>query len=245
MIELRDLVYSVLSNLTSAQEQADRVACDAARKYRDDDLLQYLPVPNASFDEVDLNLHFAVVGTDDGKCGRQDAAGSRQRPNPSLSLLRRVSHDLAREALRGMGSHDRRKVEGLARHLIDEVAAFIDKCGEVEDEERRDSLIETTLQALENRIFSAFATDEKGQSALSRSADIRTGKLTAILQSVHEEAAFLRDVAPSVPDLRVNLDLTGDEANLQQLNLKLRMRGYRWIATDESGQQKLVPEAQR
>lgn len=242
MLNLRDLVFSLLSSLTRAQEQADRMACDIARTYQSDDLLQYLPIPNASFDEVDMNLRFSVVGKDDD--GKPLAARHGQRKRIlSQSFVRRVAHGVSREILKHVGQSDTKVISGLARHLDDAVDGFLEKVREDPDGDI-DVILNNAIAEIESRVSKALSGDDASLKTTANAIKEENSNIRSSLKLAAADASTLDQVDDIVPSLTVDIGANPNDENMQSMNIKLKMRNYRWIRIDDSGQQKLVPEDQ-
>jgi hypothetical protein len=74
MSSLRETLTALLADLTHAQHQANRLSHKLSKQYADDAYLRAFPVPNAAFDEVTVDLHFAVRDAAGHDAAGHDAA---------------------------------------------------------------------------------------------------------------------------------------------------------------------------
>ena len=202
MPNLRSVVNAILADITLAQHRANRLARKLARDYYSDAILQHLPVPRATIDEMELTLHFAVqsVGAAREEPPATLASQANQPPAdaaPSPSAVSRAAAEIAgavadglADAVRSAASGD----DGLRGRLLASLAP-----GPV-----RDSLADQVAAALrdwwnrwsaENEPRAGVAADEPPvDSALRAVAE----RLAAALGDDGELRGLLGDVQAAI-----------------------------------------------
>jgi hypothetical protein len=73
MAKLQDIVSSVLQDILMAQHEANLIAESLAEEYASSPVLKSFPVPAVSVGEMEITLHFAIVG---GEGLRDDPASA-------------------------------------------------------------------------------------------------------------------------------------------------------------------------
>ena len=73
MAKLQDIVSSVLQDILMAQHEANLIAESLAEEYASSPVLKSFPVPAVSVGEMEITLHFAIVG---GEGLRDDPAST-------------------------------------------------------------------------------------------------------------------------------------------------------------------------
>jgi len=66
MAKLQDIVASLLEDVLSAQHEANLIAESLAEEYASSPVLKSFPVPAVSVGEMEITLHFAIVGEENG-----------------------------------------------------------------------------------------------------------------------------------------------------------------------------------
>lgn len=91
MPRLREIIGSLLRDLTWAQHQSNLHSRALSETYRNDKLLRAFPVPNAALGPVSLQLRFAVVhsenGSEEARSPEQGAVGADQVRWPTGRFL--------------------------------------------------------------------------------------------------------------------------------------------------------------
>ena len=257
MPKLSEVVYSVLADLTFAQDKTNKLTRLLSAEYQRDKVLQYLPVPNADIEEVELTLRFAVTN--------EQLAHSQQKPlrwAPSQQWLWSLAYEISQHVAWGLvGVVTRRRHEdaerqkrlvaalassevrqALSKHLFPVVERAFSVTGAVD--------VPAVVEALKTAVAAALSSDEDFQGHVkdgSRAVD-------EAIASPHKEAieAILSGAAgaragaaeEAVPSIEVLLDsktLSGlEERAIQTLKIKAAVRNYRWVLV--SGEQQLVPQ---
>lgn len=64
MPKLNEVVASILASLDNAQHQSNKVSRNLADNYKNDDVMKFFSLPNATISEADITLRYAIKGDD-------------------------------------------------------------------------------------------------------------------------------------------------------------------------------------
>lgn len=195
MPRLREIIGSLLHDLTWAQHQSNLHSRALSETYRNDKLLRAFPVPNAALGPVSLQLRFAVVhsenGSEEARSPGQDAVGADRVRWPTGRFLD-LGYRLASLTLRALVE---RLTANLPVHERDELVDAI-----LADRNRAE-LGDAVGYALE-RWSTESAPAEAGQAAAGQAV----GEAWAVVERV------VRRRVVGDPDIAARLDEEGRTA---------------------------------
>jgi hypothetical protein len=262
-MNLRDVVTTLLSDLTLAQHRANELANQLGAKYRDDRLLRFFPVPNALLEEAVVTLRFAPRASEQ-EAATPEAGPAPMRPgepHPSLALRLATAIvapvcALLAERLRGAQgpARGRRRVladalasdavvRTLARRSQPLVHAFLERAagagpaGESPAPLLRE-LAPTLARALrEDADLVEHLPDL--EAAVAKALDDSRDAVHEALVHGAAAARALAEVAARIPQMEVIVDAPTlaqlPEHAVQTLTLKAGLRKYRWSVVDGDG----------
>ncbi len=223
-------------------------------------MLQYLPVPNAELEEIELTLRFAV--TDEPLA---HVAQKTRRSAPSQQWLWSLSHGISQHVAWGLtrvvdrqvpdgADSGKRLVAALAsseirqefsKHIfpVVERALVLAATGDVE--------VAKVVEELKMAIRDALSSDEDFQKHVGGTSRAIIDEAIAsphkeaieviIAGAVREQASAYDETVPSINVLLDYKTLSGlEERAIQTLKVKAALRNFRWVLV--SGEQQLVPQ---
>lgn len=241
MAELRDVLGSILRDVSTSRVASDLFTRDVSVVYRDDPQLRGFPVPRLEIREATIDLKFAVLEIEEGEAGRPTISGDSLRAyltNLVGPLLKRSVFvgDLEKTLLeRGL------RPETLAAPIAGRVAEAV---------EARPQLLE---QILNHESTALTATVEE---SLRTSGDLWSvvesmGRIRAVRKSLSEElpprmadlAASLRAEAQAPrAELKVKVAITSNELTdippekVSHVRIVTGIQNYFWSGASEAGE---------
>lgn len=268
--DLRNVLSTILVDLTMAQHQANRVTRRLAKRYRQDAILQHLPAPNAVIEEVELTLRYAVESVDsDGEEQLTPAEVQEFTPNRAHTgrLANRIASLVADglvEEVRSTSDSDRSRKERLLTSLAlsstrEALAARIGAAlhdtwggpGWSGQPIAGDDPIARGIEAVAQSLTEALQSDEDLRSVVGPVKPVIDRVIGRIRDKLAERLAaalahpLMAEGRPGERTaIRVILDGTAlaslPEQAVQTLNIKLDLRGYRSVPESEDCH--IIPE---
>lgn len=269
MPRLREIVGSLLRDLSWAQHQSNLYSRALSEGYRSDAILRRFAVPNASLSHLTLQLRFAVVDGDRAEPRRGDAEGGASLPTlPPTSRFLEIGGDLGAVALAETSRRIDSTVGAKNARPSDERLARIlallnservrTELGEAIGIALRDwhtaarpDGIEGALAAVERTIghrllHDPALTDLLGDADDDAFLDALRPRLRQTLEDAIERLDRVNVDPTELPNVDVVIDaatLAGypDHA-LQTMELRLDLRNYKWVVSTNGKDDDLIPD---
>lgn len=244
MPKLSEVITTVLSSLDKAQHQSNKISRKLANSYKNDEIMKYFALPNASISEADITLRYAVkdigVANDGLNAEVEDSTteslyAARARASKIVDVM------MQNEKIQNIFDDPNLNHREMVVELVDKASKTIyhgKKIGREEGEIIREIMTDF------RKVFSCFpSVKEKFQETFHETADSD--------DFVRRTQAFIHDKICSNPEIMnvqkaANLDkdmdviVDGDilqslpESVIQTVHIKARVKNYHWIVDEKS-----------
>ncbi len=226
MPKLNEVISAILSSLNNAQHQSNKSSRALADSYKNDDIMKYFSLPNASLSEVDITLKYAIK--DVGKSTVPQDTDLGNSPAESLYSIRQkvtrsIDQVMQNETVQGKISSSNASVKEIESRLVEDISWHI-----YQEQQKKKSSTDI-LDSVTKKFQSILGTDVNQESILRQGA-------ASIMENVAVEDGEKTET--SIDDMEVIVDndiLMGlPESVIQTMQLKARMKNYNWIVGKDS-----------
>lgn len=252
--KLGEIIGAILKNISVAQHISNKFSARLSRRYRQNDLLRYFPVPNAAVQEFDLGVHFAVLDVFEDTRPVEDfvvaadEAFRRGTEQLAETVLQRVSDFLGKQKVASVepgriqvlskNLHAPRFLDYVQRRLLQ---ALADREEYLVDDQRRlnkDEAARVLAEAIEARVLGHRHLAPLFRADSKLTADVRKICREDISKALDRIQTLLHRVRLT-PCLDLNVVAGSDELAVLPENavfnvqLKVDMRNYKWVIAEE------------
>lgn len=226
MPKLNEVISAILSSLNNAQHQSNKSSRSLADSYKNDDIMKYFALPNASLSEVDITLKYAIkdVGkntvpqdTDLGNSQAESLYSIRQKVTSSIDLI------MQNETVQGKIRSSNANAKETENRLVDDISRYIYQ------EKQKKKSHEEIADGVTKKCQTVLGEDMNLKSILNQGA-------VSLMESVAAEEGD--GTGTPIDDVEVIVDndiLQGlPESIIQTIQLKARMKNYNWIVDQNS-----------